>query len=152
MAEKCRLCRGSGENRSGVSMNINDHICPRCGGYGTVPSSDGNTKGLTAQDMVYILSNGVPLTVLQELAVREFKSVAWYNVRGRKVAGVRLDQEEEREGLLAKLQAEGGVIIDGERHQIDGVESFTVSPLRKGMEIGLRLADNTTGQEEAARE
>jgi hypothetical protein len=75
--------------------------------------------------------------------VREFKSVAWYTLRGRKVAGVLLDQEEKREGLLEKLQAEGGVIIDGEHYQIDGVESFAVSPLRKGMEIGLRLVHNT---------
>jgi hypothetical protein len=72
--------------------------------------------------------------------MRRFDSLGVFFVRDRKVVSVRLDQEEEREGLLAKLQAEGGVIIDGEHHQIDGIESFAVTPLRKGMEIGLRLS------------
>lgn len=75
--------------------------------------------------------------------MRRFESIGVYFVRDRKVISVKLDQEEERDGLLAKLQDEGGVIIDGEHHQIDGIESFCVTPLRKGMEIGLRLADNT---------
>lgn len=83
--------------------------------------------------------------------MRKFQSVAWYTVRGRKVAGVLLDQEEEREGLLAKLQAEGGVIIDGEHHQIDGVESFAVTPLRKGVEICLRLVDSAKHHESEGR-
>lgn len=71
--------------------------------------------------------------------MRRFESTGTYVVRDRKVFMVRLDQEEEREGLLAKLQSEGGVIIDGEHYHIDGVESFAVTPLRKGMEIGLRI-------------
>lgn len=72
--------------------------------------------------------------------MRKFDSIGCYFIGHRKVFCVKLDQEEEREGLLSKLQAEGGVIIDGEHHQIDGVESFAVTPLRKGMEIGLRLS------------
>jgi hypothetical protein len=72
--------------------------------------------------------------------MRRFDSLGVFFVRDRKVVSVRLDQKEEREGLLAKLQSEGGVIIDGEHHQIDGIESFAVTPLRKGMEIGLRLS------------
>lgn len=72
--------------------------------------------------------------------MRKFESIGCYFMGTRKVLCVRLDQEEEREGLLQKLQAEGGVIIDGDHYQIDGVESFAVTPLRKGMEIGLRIA------------
>lgn len=72
--------------------------------------------------------------------MRRFESIGVYFIKDRKVITVRLDQEEEREGLLAKLQAEGGVMIDGERYDIDGVESFAVTPLREGMEIGLRIA------------
>jgi hypothetical protein len=75
--------------------------------------------------------------------VRKFESVGVYFIRDRKVITVRLDQDERRDGLLEKLHAEGGVMIDGERYQIDDVESFAVDPLRKGMEIGLRIADNT---------
>lgn len=56
---KCRLCRGSGDNRSGFMMRVNNHICPRCGGYGIVPSHDGNRGSVTAQDMEYIRNNGI---------------------------------------------------------------------------------------------
>ena len=73
--------------------------------------------------------------------MREFRSINWYTMNGRKVVGVRLDREEEREGLLSRLTAEGGVIVDGVAHQIDGIESFAVTPLREGMEICLRIVD-----------
>lgn len=72
--------------------------------------------------------------------MREFKSIARYNMRGREVITVALDQQEDRDGLLAKLQAEGGVRIDGIEYQVDGFESFAIASLRKGMEIGLRIA------------
>ncbi len=76
--------------------------------------------------------------------MRHFKSEGRYVIQGRQVIAVRLDQEEEREGLLARLQAEG-VMIDGTQCEIDGVESFAITPLRKGMEIGLRLAQGKEG-------
>lgn len=74
--------------------------------------------------------------------MREFNSIAWYMVRGRKVVTVTLDREEEREGLLSRLQTEG-VLVDGIERKIDGVESFAISPLRKGMEIGLRITEES---------
>lgn len=77
--------------------------------------------------------------------MRDFDSVAEYLIQGRRCIGVRLDREEIREGLLQRLQAEG-VRIDGVSVEIDGVESFAVSPLRAGMEITLRLADRVTDQ------
>lgn len=55
---KCRLCKGSGENRTGTEMPVNNDICPRCGGYGTVPNGDGNERTLTEDDRGYIRSNG----------------------------------------------------------------------------------------------
>lgn len=75
--------------------------------------------------------------------MRKFDSIGVYFLRERKVFCVKLDQDEEREGLLEKIRAEGGVIINGEHHQIDGVESFALAKLRKGMEVGLRVTDNT---------
>lgn len=76
--------------------------------------------------------------------MREFKSANHFTVHGRQVVTVFLDREEEREGLLKRLQSEG-VTIDGVEVQIDGVESYAVTPLRKGMEIGLRLAQSENG-------
>ena len=60
---KCKLCRGTGDNETGINMKVNNHICPRCGGYGTVPESsdtydNGNVKTLTAKDNGYIDNNG----------------------------------------------------------------------------------------------
>ena len=55
---KCQLCRGSGENRTGIRMRVNTDICPRCGGYGLVSGGTGNRKSLTAQDQEYIDCNG----------------------------------------------------------------------------------------------
>jgi DnaJ-class molecular chaperone len=58
MSVKCKLCRGSGENRTGIDMRVNNDICPRCGGYGTVPDKSGNSRTLTTQDQIYIDCNG----------------------------------------------------------------------------------------------
>lgn len=55
---KCKLCCGTGDNTTGITMRVNNHICPRCGGYGTVPSNDGNVKTITAEDNEYIDCNG----------------------------------------------------------------------------------------------
>jgi len=55
---KCKLCCGTGDNRTGVQMKVNNDICPRCGGYGTVPNNDGNERTITAQDNEYIDCNG----------------------------------------------------------------------------------------------
>ena len=55
---KCNLCNGTGDNQTGVTMRVNNDICPRCGGYGTVPISAGNVKTLTDQDRGYIANNG----------------------------------------------------------------------------------------------
>ena len=33
---KCKLCKGTGDNQTGVTMKVNNHICPRCGGYGNL--------------------------------------------------------------------------------------------------------------------
>lgn len=58
-APKCKLCHGSGENRSGYRLAVNDDICTRCGGYGTVPSDDGNEKFVTESDIGYMRNNGI---------------------------------------------------------------------------------------------
>jgi len=58
MSVKCKLCAGSGENRTGIKMRVNTDICPRCGGYGTVPNEAGNKRDLTAADENYIECNG----------------------------------------------------------------------------------------------
>lgn len=56
---KCLLCGGSGENRSGIRMITNNHICPRCGGYGTVPDgTKNNSCRLTSEDREYAARNG----------------------------------------------------------------------------------------------
>ena len=55
---KSKLCRGTGDNRTGVCMKVNNDICPRCGGYGTVPDSTDNLKSLTDQDNEFIDCNG----------------------------------------------------------------------------------------------
>lgn len=55
---KCKLCRGTGDNKSGVTMRVNNHICPRCGGYGTVPEGSDNQPTLTDEDNGYIDNNG----------------------------------------------------------------------------------------------
>jgi DnaJ-class molecular chaperone len=57
MAQVCALCAGSGDNRSVHKMKVNNHICPRCGGYGKIPCSCENPKDLTEQDMIYIKNN-----------------------------------------------------------------------------------------------
>jgi DnaJ-class molecular chaperone len=56
---RCRLCAGTGDNRSGLVMRVNNHICPRCGGYGQVPPSGDNPKVLTEQDRAYAAGNGI---------------------------------------------------------------------------------------------
>ena len=57
---KCLLCNGSGKNRSGILMRVNNDICPRCGGYGTVPEKEGtNPAFLTFQDQAYCANNGI---------------------------------------------------------------------------------------------
>jgi hypothetical protein len=33
--QKCSLCSGTGENRTGRDLSPNNHICPQCGGYGS---------------------------------------------------------------------------------------------------------------------
>ncbi len=71
--------------------------------------------------------------------MRRFNSIGTWYFRGQPVYTVLLDREEEREGLLGRLQDEG-VIVDGKEIRIDGVESFAVDPLRKGTQIGLRVA------------
>jgi len=58
MADHCRLCSGSGDNRTGIKMRVNDDICPRCGGYGTVPGGSKNARDLTQEDHGYIDCNG----------------------------------------------------------------------------------------------
>ena len=58
MSVKCKLCKGTGANRTGIKMLVNNTICPRCGGYGTTPSAEGNLPKLTARDHGYIDSNG----------------------------------------------------------------------------------------------
>lgn len=57
MTEKCMLCKGSGENRTEIEMKVNNELCPRCGGYGTVPNQDDNTRQVNEQDMEYIKCN-----------------------------------------------------------------------------------------------
>ncbi len=57
--QKCKLCKGSGDNTTGIQMRVNTNICPRCGGYGTVPNGcTTNVKKITAQDNKYIDGNG----------------------------------------------------------------------------------------------
>ncbi len=58
MSIKCRLCKGTGENRTGITMQVNDDICPRCGGYGTVPEGCSNQKKINDSDRGYIRNNG----------------------------------------------------------------------------------------------
>lgn len=58
MSVKCKLCKGTGDNHTGIEMRVNTNICPRCGGYGTVPNKDGNLKTLTDEDRGYIANNG----------------------------------------------------------------------------------------------
>ena len=55
---KCRLCKGSGDNKSGIKMSVNNHICPRCGGYGTIPDGCENPESLTDSDNIVIECNG----------------------------------------------------------------------------------------------
>jgi DnaJ-class molecular chaperone len=54
---KCKLCKGTGKNTTGERMNVNNKICPRCGGYGTVPDGTDNPKSLTEEDREYINCN-----------------------------------------------------------------------------------------------
>ena len=55
---KCRLCRGSGENHTGITMRVNNDICPRCGGYGTVSKGCSNLKKFDDEDKGFIRNNG----------------------------------------------------------------------------------------------
>ena len=57
-SKKCKLCGGSGDNTTGIEMRVNNHICPRCGGYGTIPGGSDNSRTLTAEDNGYIDCNG----------------------------------------------------------------------------------------------
>lgn len=58
MTSECKLCGGSGENRTRERMKVNNHICPRCGGYGRVPKNSVNPPFLTEEDYGYMLKNG----------------------------------------------------------------------------------------------
>ncbi len=58
MNEKCNLCSGTGVNKTGVTMRVNNALCPRCGGYGVIPDSADNPAHLTAEDNGYIDNNG----------------------------------------------------------------------------------------------
>lgn len=62
--QSCALCEGSGENISGIVMRVNNHVCPRCGGYGTIPSECFNPDRLTEKDRDYAESNGIALEIL----------------------------------------------------------------------------------------
>ncbi len=55
---KCRLCCGSGNNTTGVEMRVNNNLCPRCGGYGTIPAGGSNPAHLDPEDNGYIDNNG----------------------------------------------------------------------------------------------
>jgi hypothetical protein len=79
--------------------------------------------------------------------MREFRAITWSRIDGRDWASVALDQDEpgQREVLLRKLQAEGGVIIDGKEYQIDGVTSFATLGLSEGALVALRIASSTPG-------
>jgi hypothetical protein len=62
----CNLCLGSGNNTTGVVMRVNNDICPRCGGYGTVPgpSDDydaNNPTAITDDDRGYMRNNGAEI-------------------------------------------------------------------------------------------
>ena len=58
-AEKCALCSGSGENRTGVKLRANNDLCPRCGGCGGVPRGGENPPTVTDQDREYMSRNGI---------------------------------------------------------------------------------------------
>lgn len=75
--------------------------------------------------------------------MRKFDSIGCYFVRDRKVLCVKLDQEEEREGLLARLQAEG-VMIDGERVQIERCRILRRHAAPEG--YGGRLETRSSGE------
>lgn len=49
-AKECLLCKGTGENRIGIKLSVNNHICIRCGGYGSIPKSCPNPNILTEKE------------------------------------------------------------------------------------------------------
>ncbi len=60
----CNLCLGDGQNHTHHVMRVNNDICPRCGGYGTVPDSSptydaNNPSAITDEDLGYMRSNGL---------------------------------------------------------------------------------------------
>lgn len=69
---------------------------------------------------------------------RMFRSRGRFVFKRGPVVMVALDREEERDGLCQRLQAEG-VRIDGIDVTVLGVESWALSTLRAGTEIGLLL-------------
>lgn len=59
-ASGCRLCKGTGDNLSGIMMAMNNHICPRCGGYGFLSSDpSGGQPYATGKDFEYAATNGI---------------------------------------------------------------------------------------------
>lgn len=59
-ASGCRLCKGTGDNLSGIVMAVNTHICPRCGGYGFLSSDpSGGQPYATGKDFEYAATNGI---------------------------------------------------------------------------------------------
>lgn len=56
---KCKLCRGTGKNLSGLQMKVNNTLCPRCSGNGIIPESAANSNKATTQDRLYAQLNGL---------------------------------------------------------------------------------------------
>ena len=56
----CQLCNGSGANKSGLVMRVNNNLCPRCGGYGTLSTGGTlNSRSVNFMDLDYARSNGL---------------------------------------------------------------------------------------------
>src|SRR5690606_27029150 len=63
-SQTCRMFNGTGENRRGVDMEVNNHICPRCGGYGHLSAESENAPSGTNPDVEFARSNGLrPVSV-----------------------------------------------------------------------------------------
>jgi len=54
---RCALCDGTGDNKTGIVLQVNNHLCPRCGGYGSLDGDYNNPEVLTAQDREYCAHN-----------------------------------------------------------------------------------------------
>jgi hypothetical protein len=57
--QSCALCAGTGENRTGFTMRVNNHICPRCGGYGSIPGGIDNEAKVGPRDVRYAMCNDI---------------------------------------------------------------------------------------------